>query len=52
VFKKYYRSAGAHRKTGSGLGLYLVKNYMQLLGGQVSYSATDSQVEFGLWIPC
>ena len=52
VFKKYYRSPGAHRKTGSGLGLYLVKNYMQLLGGQASYSATDDQVELSLWIPC
>jgi signal transduction histidine kinase len=52
VFEKYYRSLGAHRKTGSGLGLYLVKNYMQLLGGQVTYSGADDQVEFTLWLPC
>lgn len=51
VFDKYYRSPGAHRKTGSGLGLYLVKSYMQLLGGHVTYSAADAQVEFSLWIP-
>jgi signal transduction histidine kinase len=52
VFEKYYRSPGAHRKTGSGLGLYLVKSYMQLLGGQVTYSVAETQVEFTLWIPC
>lgn len=52
VFEKYYRSPGAQRKTGSGLGLYLVKSYMQLLGGEVRYAAVDGQVEFALWIPC
>ena len=52
VFEKYYRSPGAYRKTGSGLGLYLVKSYMQLLGGQVTYSAAENHVEFALWIPC
>jgi len=52
VFEKYYRSPGAYRKTGSGLGLYLVKSYMHLLGGQVSYAVVDDQVEFALWIRC
>jgi signal transduction histidine kinase len=51
VFDKYYRSPGSHRKSGSGLGLYLVKSYMQLLGGQVSYAVVDDQVEFTLWMP-
>jgi signal transduction histidine kinase len=52
VFEKYYRSPGAYRKTGSGLGLYLVKSYMHLLGGQVSYAVVDDQAEFALWIRC
>lgn len=52
LFDKYYRSPGAHRKTGSGLGLYLVKSYMQLLGGQVSYAALTDHVEFSIWMPC
>jgi len=52
VFNKYYRSPGAHRKTGSGLGLYLVKSYMDLLGGEVFYQLTDNHVEFSIWLPC
>lgn len=52
VFEKYYRSPGAHRKTGSGLGLYLVKSYMQLLGGDVTYAVVGDDVEFALWMPC
>jgi signal transduction histidine kinase len=52
VFDKYYRSPGAHRKTGSGLGLYLVKSYMQLLGGYVGYAVVADEVEFSIWMPC
>ncbi|MDO9232446.1 MAG: 7TM-DISM domain-containing protein [Methylotenera sp.] len=52
VFNKYYRSPGAHRKTGSGLGLYLVKSYMALLGGEVAYNVVDHYVEFSIWLPC
>lgn len=52
VFEKYYRSPGARRKTGSGLGLYLVHSYMHLLGGWVAYAEVDGQVEFSLWMPC
>ena len=52
VFEKYYRSPGARRKTGSGLGLYLVKSYMQLLGGTVHYTVAQGEVEFSIWMPC
>lgn len=52
VFNKYYRSPGAHRKTGSGLGLYLVKSYMDLLGGEAAYNVVDNHVEFSIWLPC
>lgn len=51
VFNKYYRSPGAHRKTGSGLGLFLVKSYMDLLGGEVFYQVTNNHVEFSIWLP-
>lgn len=51
VFSKYYRSPGAHNKTGSGLGLYLVQGMIELLGGWVCYNPTQNEVKFELWIP-
>jgi signal transduction histidine kinase len=52
VFDKYYRSSGAHSKTGSGLGLYLVRSITELLGGQIEYAVVQEKVRFTLWIPC
>lgn len=52
VFNKYYRSPGACRQTGSGLGLYLVHSFTELLGGQVAYDVAQGKVRFTLWIPC
>lgn len=51
VFEKYYRSHGAHAKTGSGLGLYLVQSFTKLLAGKISYTVENHQVVFDLWIP-
>ncbi|MFZ4478591.1 MAG: ATP-binding protein [Rhodoferax sp.] len=51
VFKKYYRSPGAHSKTGSGLGLYLVRGQARRLGGWVRYAPTARQVRFEFWVP-
>lgn len=51
VFAKYYRSPGAQGKSGSGLGLYLVKNMAHVLGGSICYCPTESQVKFELWLP-
>jgi signal transduction histidine kinase len=52
VFAKYYRSPGALRKTGSGLGLYLVRGTIEQLGGWVRYTPSVNEVRFELWIPC
>lgn len=63
VFKKYYRSPGAQQQTGSGLGLYLVRSIITLLGGEVtmqsvlaSSSGPDGRaadaLSFSVWIPC
>lgn len=46
VFNKYYRSELAHQRTGSGLGLYLVKSLVSLLGGRVAYRADSGKVLF------
>ena len=51
VFTKYYRSPSAHRKTGSGLGLYLVHNAARALGGWVRYVQGSDRVCFELWLP-
>ena len=51
VFQKYYRHKAAHHKTGSGLGLYLVKEMVQLLNGDVFYTHDTTSVTFKLWLP-
>ena len=51
IFQKFYRSPSAHGKSGSGLGLYLVRHFAHLLGGSVTYQAADRTVIFELWLP-
>jgi len=51
IFQKYYRSSKAHSYTGSGLGLYLMKNIMVLLGGDLTYTPMDHLVKFELCLP-
>ena len=57
LFEKYYRAEGAHQRTGSGLGLYLVKNLVELKGGTISHSRLSlpdggDQVIFEVRLPC
>ena len=51
VFDKYYRSPQAQRQSGTGLGLYLVKNLAQALGGQIAYQPDATVVRFVLTLP-
>lgn len=51
LFKKYYRAGSARKHSGSGLGLYLVANFMRLLGGEVRYESSNSSVTFTVWLP-
>lgn len=51
LFDKYYRGPGASRKSGSGLGLYLTRSLVEMLGARVTYRAQPAHVEFCLWIP-
>ncbi len=51
VFKKYYRNASATKISGTGLGLYLVKELVGVLGGEVMYEAQDTRVVFKVAIP-
>jgi len=51
LFRKYYRAASAHGKTGSGLGLYISAGFARKLGGELRYLPTTDTVRFELWIP-
>lgn len=56
LFTKYYRAPGAHRKPGSGLGLFLVDGWVRALGGTITYEHERSaegpaSVSFRLWLP-
>jgi len=51
VFDKYYRAPQAQRQSGTGLGLYLVNNLAQALGGQVTYQPDATVVRFVLTLP-
>lgn len=44
VVEKYYRGSDAQEKTGYGLGLYLVKWYMEKQGGGMEYYNDDGFV--------
>lgn len=51
VFEKYYRSPSAGKTSGSGLGLFLVKELANVLGGNVKCSINNNIITFELWIP-
>lgn len=51
VFEKYYRSPLARQRTGSGLGLYLVKSLVTLLGGAIDYFSNEKLVRFDVQLP-
>lgn len=57
LFEKYYRAEGAHQRTGSGLGLYLVKSLVELRGGTISHTVSPQHdggdlVIFEVCLPC
>ena len=35
LFESFYRGSNAEKKEGSGLGLYIAKNLMHMMGGDV-----------------
>jgi len=51
VFEKYYRSPQARRKSGSGLGLFLVKGLLELMDGDIAYTNHGDQIVFTVWVP-
>jgi signal transduction histidine kinase len=54
VFDKYYRHASSQRDTGSGLGLFLVRELASRLGGWVRYTPPSPDIptlSFVVWLP-
>lgn len=51
IFGKYYRSNGAQRQSGTGLGLYLSHNLALRLGGTLRYRPDAQHIRFELWLP-
>ena len=51
LFDKYYRSPHGRRQAGTGLGLYLVRNLMHVMGGRIDYVPTADRVRLVLQLP-
>ncbi len=51
IFEKYYRDPKAYENTGSGLGLYLVKNFVDLMSGKIECVVKDSLITLSIHLP-
>lgn len=51
IFDKYYRAPKAYERTGSGLGLYITHNLVQILGGQIEYTTDKNKIIFSISLP-
>lgn len=51
IFQKYYRSPHARRQAGTGLGLFLVRNLVLTLGGNIEYAPDAHHVRFVIELP-
>lgn len=51
AFEKYYRGPAATMVSGSGLGLFLVRELTHVLNGEVKLTIKDNLITFTVWIP-
>ena len=51
IFGKFYRGSNSEGKSGSGLGLYIVKYIAQQSGGDVTLENKDPGLEVTVTIP-
>ena len=51
VFDKFYRAPSALRLSGSGLGLFIVRQLAHLMQGRVDFENTGSRVVFTVHLP-
>ena len=53
VFDRFYKADRSRSldKTGAGLGLYIVKNIINLHGGEIAVRSNDGETEFSFTLP-
>ena len=51
VFDKYYRSPAASYRSGTGLGLFLIKSLAERLDYRIEYLPNEHSIVFHLTIP-
>jgi signal transduction histidine kinase len=51
IFTKYHRGPHARRQAGTGLGLYLVRNILSVLQGQIVYDPLPHSIRFTVKLP-
>lgn len=51
VFTRFYRHPLAQRTSGSGVGLYLTKSLVTLMGGHIDYEPDEHHVTFRVTLP-
>ena len=52
LFTRFFRAKNATNIKGTGLGLTIVKNYLDMLGGTISFTSEENKgTEFNISIP-
>lgn len=51
LFERFYRHPAAHRTSGTGLGLFLIKRICMRLGGKIKGQICDDNITFHVELP-
>ena len=51
LFERFYRHPAAHRTSGTGLGLFLIKRLSMRLGGNIQSQMSDDTIAFHVELP-